>query len=268
MESLLGLPQAASSHAASIDQMLSWIHWLIIILFVGWGAYFIYVLFRFRAGRNPRADYRGAKTRASSYVEIGVALAEVILLVGFSIPLWSQRVDAFPDPDDAVTVRIIAEQFAWNVHYPGADGVFGRTDVGLVDVDLNPLGLDRSDDNSADDIVTLNQLHLPVNKPALIYLSSKDVIHSFALPEMRVKQDAIPGISVPLWFVPTMTTVQIRNRKGDPQFNYEIACAQLCGIGHYRMRGFMTVFSQDEFQEWMAQQDTFGAGGEDDFWNQ
>jgi cytochrome c oxidase subunit 2 len=251
-----------------MDQMLGLVHWLILILFLGWGAYFIYVLFRFRSGKNPKADYTGTRTHATSYIEGGVALAEAVLLIAFSIPLWSQRVDAFPDPSDAVMVRVIAEQFAWNVHYPGADGIFGQARAELFDPDLNPLGIDRSDPHAEDDIVTLNQLHLPVNKPALIYLSSKDVIHSFALPEMRVKQDAIPGINVPVWFEPTLTTVQIRNRKGEPDFNYEIACAQLCGIGHYRMRGFMTVHREEEFDEWLRQQPTVGSGGEDDFWNQ
>ena len=97
-------------------------------------------------------------------------------------------------------MRVVAEQFAWNFHYPGADGVWGRTDPTLVDAAANPLGLDRQDPAAKDDIHTLNNLYLPVNKPALLYLSSKDVIHSFFLPYMRVKHDAIPGNVVPIWF--------------------------------------------------------------------
>ena len=100
---------------------------------------------------------------------------------------------------------MIAQQFAWNIHYPGVDGQFGRTDITLVDEEINPIGLDRNG-SGADDIVTLNQLHLPVNKQVMIYLSSKDVIHSFGLPEMRVKQDIIPGMEIPIYFTPTLSS--------------------------------------------------------------
>jgi cytochrome c oxidase subunit 2 len=117
----------------------------------------------------------------------------------------------------------------------------------------------------ADDIVTLNQLHLPVGRPAVIHLSSKDVIHSFNLPNMRVKQDAIPGLTSPLWFEPTITTAQMREQTGDPEFGYEIACAQLCGNSHYRMRGFLTVHTQAEFDAWLASEAEMLQGGDDFF---
>lgn len=258
MKDFLGLPEAASAHAGAVDQMMGLLHWLILILFLGWGIYFIYVLYRFRARKNPKADYVGTRSRASSYVEGAVVLAEAVLLIGFAIPLWAERVDETPPPQEAVVVRVIAEQFAWNVHYPGPDGVFGKASVDLVDTELNPLGIDSSDPYAKDDIVTLNQLHLPVGKPALIYLASKDVIHSFSLPEMRIKQDAIPGLQVPVWFTPTVTTEQMRQKKGKPDFNYEIACAQLCGIGHYRMKGFMTIHEADDFTTWLSEQEGFG----------
>ncbi len=118
-----------------------------------------------------------------------------------------------------------------------------------------------------DDVTTVNQLYLPVDKPVLIYLSSKDVIHSFALPEMRVKQDAIPGLRFPVWFKPTVTTAEMRQTKGKDDFNYEIACAQLCGNGHSRMRGFYTILPQEEYDAWMAeQQSELSEEDGDDFW--
>ncbi len=268
MERWLGLPRAASSHAADMDRMMALVHWLILILFVGWSIYFLYVLFRFRRSRNPKANYIGTRTRASNYVEGGVALAEAILLVGFSFPLWAQRVSLFPEPEEALTVRVVAEQFAWNVHYPGGDGVFGRVDVEFMDPQTNPVGLDWSDPHAEDDIVTVNRLYLPVNRPVIVQLSTKDVIHSFGLPHMRVKQDAIPGMAIPVWFKPTVTTAEMRRIKGKPDFDYEIACAQLCGIGHYRMRGFVTVLEEDEFEAWLAEQAPAVADEdeEDDFW--
>lgn len=242
MLNYLGLPVQASTHAAEIDQMISLVHWLMAILFVGWGIFFLFVLVRFRSGANPRASYTGAKGKISKGLEVAVAVVEVILLVFYAIPAWAKRVKAFPAENEAVVVKVVGEQFAWNVQYPGPDGKFGRTDVKLVAAD-NPLGLDRTDPAAKDDVTTINQLNLPVDRPVLVHLSSKDVIHSFSLYEMRVKQDAIPGMSIPVWFIP--------NRVG----NYEIACSQLCGLGHFRMRGFLNVQSQADFQKWFDDQE-------------
>jgi cytochrome c oxidase subunit 2 len=237
MLNFLNLPVQASTHAGDIDQMIALVHWLMLVLFVGWGAYFVFVLVRFRKKANPVASYAGAKGKISKGTEVAVALIEVLLLVFYAIPAWAKRVKAFPAENEAVVVRVVGEQFSWNIHYPGPDGKFGRTDIKLVTAD-NPLGLDRKDPNAKDDITTINQLNLPVDRPVLVHLSTKDVIHSFGLFEMRVKQDAIPGMTMPVWFIP--------NRIGD----YEIACSQLCGLGHFRMRGFVTIQSAADFQKW------------------
>jgi cytochrome c oxidase subunit 2 len=238
----LGLPVAASTHAGEIDQMMVLVHWLMLVLFVGWGAFFLFVLVRFRRGANPRANYTGAKGKLAKATEIAVGVIEVVLLIFYAIPAWAVRVRDFPPENEAVVVRVVGEQFAWNVQYPGADGKFGKTDIKLVSAD-NPLGLDRTDQNAKDDITTINQLNLPIDRPVLVHLMSKDVIHSFGLYEMRVKQDAIPGLQIPVWFVP--------NRVGE----YEIACSQLCGLGHFRMRGFMTVQTAADFRQWMTEQE-------------
>ena len=242
MLNYLGLPVAASTHAGEIDNMISLVHWLMLVLFVGWGIYFVYVLFRFRKGANPRASYEGAHGTLSKGIEVGVVVVEAVLLVFYAIPAWAKRVAQFPTESQAVVVRVVGEQFAWNVHYPGRDGKFGRTDINRISAD-NPLGLDRSDPAAKDDITTINQLNLPIDRPVLVHLSTKDVIHSFGLYEMRVKQDAIPGMSIPVWFIP--------NRAGE----YEIACSQLCGLGHFRMRGYVTIQSAADFDKWMADQE-------------
>ena len=241
MLNLLGLPVEASAHAAEIDNMIVLVHWLMAVMFVGWGAFFVFVLFRFRQGANQRASYTGAKGKVAKGTEIAVGIVEIVLLIGYAIPAWATRVTEFPAESDAVVVHLVGEQFAWNVQYPGADGKFGRTDIKLITA-ANPLGLDRTDSDAKDDITTINQLNIPVDRPILVHLSTKDVIHSFGITEMRVKQDAIPGIQIPVWFVPT--------RAGD----YEISCSQLCGLGHYRMRGFVTVQTADAYQAWMAGQ--------------
>jgi cytochrome c oxidase subunit 2 len=236
------MPIQASTHAAEIDQMTILVHWLMLVMFVGWGAFFVFVLFRFRRGANPTADYAGAKGKFAKSTEVAVAIVEVVLLVGYAIPSWAIRVKAFPAEDQAVVVRVVGTQFAWNIQYPGPDGQFGRTDIKLVGSD-NPLGLDRSDPAAKDDITTINQLNLPVDRPVLVRLSSMDVIHSFGVYEMRVKQDAIPGIQIPVWFIP--------NRIGE----YEIACSQLCGLGHFRMRGFLTIQSDAAYRKWLDDQE-------------
>jgi cytochrome c oxidase subunit 2 len=249
----LGLPPLAAAHGGQIDNLIGWIHIFMLILFVSWGGFILYVIVRFRKSRNPVADYKGVTSHRSTYVEIAVAVVEAVLLIGFAIPLWATRVEALPPENGAVIVQVTGEQFAWNIHYPGADGVFGRTDIKLLDLQANPLGLDRSDPAAKDDITTVNQLYLPVNRPIIVRLRSKEVIHSFGVPEFRVKQDAIPGLTIPIWFIPTITTADMRTRTGNPEFQYEIACAQLCGLGHARMRGVVTVQSAEEFQQWMEE---------------
>jgi cytochrome c oxidase subunit 2 len=199
----------------------------------------VYTLIRFRSGRQPRARYAGARGRATTWAEIGVVSAELILLVGFAMPAWATRTRDVPPSHTATVVRVVAEQFAWNVHYPGSDGQFGRTDASLVGP-ANPLGLDRQAPYATDDVVTINQLALPVDRPAIVQLSARDMIHSFGVPAMRVKQDAIPGMVIPVWFTPTVTG------------EFDIACSQLCGLAHYRMRGVVRVMAATDFRDWLA----------------
>ena len=235
------LPPAASAHAADIDLVLTLVHVLMGVLFVGWAIYFGWVLVRFRARRQPQANHGGAGGRAALATEIGVVVAEVVLLVGFALPIWFSRtsVQSATPAGDATVVRVVAEQFAWNIHYPGNDGEFGATSPALVS-GTNPLGLDRASTHGQDDVVVVNQLHVPVGRPVVIQLSSKDVIHSFGVPAMRVKQDAIPGVLAPVWFTPTVTG------------RYEIACSQLCGLAHFRMRGIVTVEPLDAFDAFLT----------------
>ena len=253
------MPLDASTHGAELDSMNAWVHWLMAILLVGWGVYFVYVLLRFRAGRSPKANYDGVKSHFGTWVEGGVVVVEAILLIGFAIPAWARWVTPHSPESNPLVVRVVSEQFAWNIHYPGPDGVFGRRDPYLVAGGTNPLGLDPTDPTSHDDIVAINQLHLPVNRPITVLLSTKDVIHSFSLPVMRVKQDAIPGQEIPVRFTAKMATPP---EAGFPacfakKTCWEIACAQLCGLGHYRMRGFLTVHEDGGFESWLAAQDPF-----------
>ena len=257
----LGLPTvSASTQGPAIDNIISLVHWLMLILFVGWGIYFIYTLIRFRASKQPKADYQGVKNHYSTYAAVGVALIEVALLIGFAFPIWASRVNDVPNSLDSIQIRVVGQQFAWNIHYPGPDNIFGATKVELVDEAENPIGLDRSDENAKDDVVTINQLHIPVNRPINVLLSTKDVIHNFKLPEFRVSQDAISGMEIPVWFKATMTTEEfLETAKGTARegMGFEIACAQLCGLGHYRMKGYLTVHDDKGYGEWMDEQQEY-----------
>jgi cytochrome c oxidase subunit 2 len=250
MEKILGLPVLTSVHGAQVDKLIIYVHWLMAVLFVGWFGYFIYALFRFRKSRNPKADYVGVKNHASTWVEVMVAIVEGLLLFAMAIPYWAMAVDKFPAEKDATVIRVVAQQFAWNVRYAGKDGVFGTNRMDLVTA-LNPLGLDQSDPHTKDDIQLLNEIHVPVNKEVLVYLSSKDVIHSFKLIAARVTQDAIPGMVIPFHFLPT--------KEG----KYQINCAQLCGNGHSTMAaGMVFVESETNYQKWIGSKSGGGANYE------
>jgi cytochrome c oxidase subunit 2 len=247
---ILGMPELASKNGEAVDALIVYVHWLMIALFIGWVIYFGYAVWRFRASRHPKADYQGVRNHASSYLELTVAAIEAILLIGIAIPVWAKAVDHFPDVKDSTVIYVMAQQYAWNIRYAGPDGVFGRQDMKFVSSD-NVFGVDPADPFGKDDIQTLNEIHVPVGKPVIVYVSSKDVIHSFKITAMRTCQDAIPGLRIPCWFTPTKIG------------KYQVNCAQLCGPGHSSMTGgFLIVESQADFNKWIASKSASSASFE------
>ncbi len=235
------LPPDVSKNGHKVDELINLMHRFMGVLFVGWGIFFVYCLVRFRQRPGHQANCELIKAKPSKYAEIGVAIFEAVILLGFSMPIWASVKNDIPLPtDNPVRIRVVAEQFAWNFHYPGADGKFGRVEPKFIDTATNPLGLDRSDPDAKDDIFSL-ELHIPVGRPVICEISSKDVIHSFFLPVMRVKQDAIPGMRIPVWFQAAKTGT------------YEVACAQLCGNNHYSMRALMYIQEEKAFESWLAE---------------
>ncbi len=239
---LMGLPLLGSKHGADVDALILYVHWLMFALFVGWMAYFCYAIWRFRASRHPKADYIGTTTHATTWIEGAVAVIEGVLLLGFAIPFWTRAVETFPDPKESTVIRITGRQFNWMARYPGADGKFGSNRLDLVTA-ANPLGLDKADPAAQDDAIIeggVTEIAVPVDKPVIVHLGSLDVIHSFKVVPLRVTQDANPGMSIPIHFIPTITNT------------YLIQCSQLCGLGHSTMKGYFKVLSEPDFKAWLA----------------
>ena len=233
-----GLPVAASTIAKDIDFGIYLIHAAMIFIFVAWGIFFTYLLLRYRRREGVRAKVGHDNALMSLLPDFAVLVFEIGLIAFYAIPKWSHIKMSMPDPASAHQVHIIAEQFAWDVQYPGKDRKFGKKDPALVN-SSNPMGIDNADSAAADDVVTVNELHLPLGKPTLVTLTSKDVIHSFFVPEFRIKQDATPGMAIPVWFEPTMTG------------KFELACAQLCGVGHATMRADVIVHTPEDYEKWL-----------------
>ena len=230
-----------SAHGASIDHLIQVLHVFMIALFAGWAIYLVYCLVRFRARPGHSAEASTKHFKLPTYLEVGVVIFEVFLLVALSTPVWFSYKRGPVNRADAIVVKVTAEQFAWNFHYPGRDGKFGPTKTELID-GTNPVGLDREDPTGKDDIVSVNNFHIPVHRPVILEVTSKDVIHGFGVPLLRLKQDAVPGMVSTIWFEATET--------GEAQ----VACAQLCGNGHYRMRGQVMVESAEDFQKFLDEE--------------
>jgi cytochrome c oxidase subunit II len=241
---LIGLPNLASEHGSRVDSMLEFVHWFMIVLGVGWGIYLAVAFFLFRKSRNPKADYVGVTNHASSHLEIGVIVAEAVLLLGFAFPLWIERVDvnAFPAGDPStVRVRAVGEKFFWTFHYPGPDGKFGRIDWDTVN-GQNILGIDPTDPNGVDDIKSRNELVLPGGRNVIVEVSAKDVIHALHLVPLRMQHDAIPGNPATMWFK--------TQRK---ELESDIVCGQLCGTGHGVMVAKLKLVSEEKFDGFLKE---------------
>jgi cytochrome c oxidase subunit 2 len=219
MDRFWRLPPNVSTYGGEIDSMFHLIAWITIIVFFLVEILLVWFLFRYRGRPGRKAAY----THGNSRMEVlwTTATALIVVFIGIiSRGLWLDIKDPRRFPEAGLELTITAKQFEWNVTYPGADNVLG----------------------TADDFVRRNQLHVPVDVPVRFTLESEDVIHSFYLPELRLKQDAVPGMQIEGWFEATQA--------GD----YTVGCAELCGLGHYRMKGGLTVHSAADWQQWYTQE--------------
>jgi len=230
-------PTLASVHGKDIDSVFGAVLVVTGIAFVIVQGMLGFFVVRYGEQGSERASYWHDNPKAEAFLLIGTAVI-LTVLVFMGQKVWAD-IYFSKVPDNALVIQVTGEQFQWNFHYAGKDGVFGRTDNALITGDNN-IGLDRSDPAAKDDIWVLGEMHVPVNRPVKVRIRSKDVINSFFLPNLRVKQDAVPGMSIEVWFTP------------DKAGEYEIACAELCGLGHYKMKGSLVVDkSEADFEKWL-----------------
>jgi cytochrome c oxidase subunit 2 len=229
-------PEAATVGAKKVDTLLNFIFYLTAAVFVLTQTVYIYYLVKYRKRPGSKAYYSHGNNKLE-IIWTAIPTAIFLGLVIYSNRLWAELHS--PPPEGAVKVDVVSYQFGWDMRYAGADGQLGKVDVHSYSVD-NKFGL-VPDDAAGDDDFSSTELVIPVNKPVHIYLHSRDVIHSFYVPQFRLYQAAVPGRTIAwVWFEPTRTG------------NFELACSQICGSGHYNMKAPIRVVSQEEFEKWQA----------------
>jgi len=238
-------PPVASAHAAGMDALIRYLLVTTGVIFVLGHGVLVMFIWKYGRGRNAESPVTSRRTERLWSIAPIVAMAVIaeggVLVMG--LPVWEQIYGHVPD--DAEVIEVTARQFEWLFRYPGPDGAFGRVVPELVSGQSNPLGLDDTDPAGNDDIVVRSRLHLPVGRTALLRLRSHDVLHAFTVPAFRSKQDIIPGVIIDTQFVPIT------------EGEFELGCAELCGLAHYRMRGTVVVHSEADYQAWLDEQ---GAG--------
>jgi cytochrome c oxidase subunit 2 len=230
-----------ASNWGNIDDTIILSFWVTGAVFVGVCLFMSYCVWAYRYRPDRKAEYKPEDKKLEFRLTWLTALGVAALLAP-GLVVWNKFITV---PENALKIEVVAYQWGWNYRLPGADGVLGKTSVGLISDD-NPYGLDISDPNSKDDIIVMDaDLHLEINQPVKVELRSLDVLHNFYIPQFRAKMDMLPGIITYYWFTP--------EKKGD----YEVLCAEYCGTGHYAMRGRVLVDEKKDYSNWLAKQISF-----------
>jgi cytochrome c oxidase subunit 2 len=245
------LGESASIQGEKIDTMLYITLAITGIVFFITQILLFWFAFKYQESDKRKAYYFPHNNKLEIIWTVIPAIA-LTALVGFGIYYWFKITgDA---PEDAMQVEVTGSQFKWEFRYPGKDGVFGKKYYKNIDPEKgNSLGQLWDDPYNHDDIIS-NELHIVVNKPVRLIIGSKDVVHDVGLTQFRMKMDAVPGTPTTMWFTPKYTTRQMAEKSGDPDFVYELSCDQMCGKGHFGMRGVVIVETQEEFDRWIYSQ--------------
>lgn len=251
------LPESASVQGDHYDSMLAVTFVLTGFVFFVTQILLFYFVFRYQSTENRKAFFYSHNNKLEVLWTTVPALALVVLVV-IGLKNWFTVTDRAPN--NAMVVQVMGKQFNWLIRYPGPDGVLGKTDFRLMNDANNVMGLDWNDKASQDDIIVENgELHVIKQLPVQLVINSRDVIHDVGLPHFRMKMDAVPGITTTMWFTPKFTTTEMKEKTHNPNFVYEISCDQMCGKGHYSMRGTVVVQTEQEFKEWISKQPAYYA---------
>lgn len=242
----------ASVHGAWIDSMFNVTLFFTGIVFILTQIALFYFAWRYKHSKGRKALYYPENNKLEMWWTVIPAIVLTALVV-IGLYRWFQITG--PEPENSNVVEITGKQFNWMLRYPGKDGKLGANEFEYI-TEGNSVGIDFNDPQSKDDFMP-TEMHLVVNKPVLLKIKSRDVIHDVGIPWFRVKMDAVPGITTRFWFTPTVTSAEMKKKTGNPDFVYEIACDQLCGKGHFGMKGTIVVETQEEFDTWAAAQQPF-----------
>lgn len=251
------LPVSASVTGVSYDSMFNVTVVVTGIVFLATQALLFWFTLRYQS-TETRAAFYFPHSNTLEILWTTVPAIAMAILVAIGLKNWMTVTSAAPA--NAKVIEIVGKQFNWIVRYPGADNELGKRDFRKIDDANNVLGMDWTDPHNMDDIIAQNgELHLVVNKPVKLLIGSRDVIHDVGLPHFRLKMDAVPGITTTLWMTPTITTDSMKTITKNPNFVYEISCDQMCGKGHYAMRGTVIVQTQAEYDKWLSEQKSYYA---------
>jgi cytochrome c oxidase subunit 2 len=230
-----------ASNWSTIDDTLALTFWITGILFVIINLFLAYCVYKFRYNKDKRSHYEPENKKLEVWLTLGTALGVAALLTP-GLYVWANFVNP---PEDADVVEVIGKQWSWSYRFPGDDGILGSVDTHHVASD-NPFGMNPDDPNGQDDVlVSSNEVHLPIDRPVKLLLRSDDVLHDFAVAEFRVKMDMVPGMVTQMWFTPTVLG------------KYDVLCEELCGVGHYNMRGYVVVDEETDFNAWLNTHPTY-----------
>ncbi len=268
-----GPHEAASMHGDSLDFLFNITLFFTGIVFILTHIYLFWFSYKYRAKTGRKALYFPHSTMLE-VIWTGVPAVVLVVLVVQGLLAWNEVMADVEPGEDYIEIEATGYQFAWDIRYPGADGKLGTKNYRLIDMATNPLGIDWTDEKSLDDVVLSgsDKLVLPRGKKVRVRITAKDVLHNFYLPHFRVKMDAIPGLPTYFVFTPKTTTEEYRDRlreykewqipadETEPDgplrweaFEYELACAELCGKGHYSMKRILSIVEPEEYEEWLAE---------------
>lgn len=251
------LPESASEHGVIIDNLMATTWWIIIPVFIVTHILLFYFGYKYVYNKNRRADYYAHSNKLELiWTVVPTIVLTVLILYGLNV--WNSVMEPLGEETSHLRIEIYAKQFDWTARYSGPDNKLGAADVRLIE-GTNALGIDARDEASKDDITVKGEFHLPVNVPVQFSFRSQDVIHSAYMPHFRAQMNCVPGMETKFKFTPTITTAEMKQRTGNPDFEYILLCNKICGAAHYNMQMKIVVESAEDFKKWIADQPAFGA---------